>query len=118
MTAPDLFPPPAVYSLPVSLGADIQVTFRNMTPDTDPPVYVDYPPGVTVSLVIGKAGATVASADGVINGSDAVCEIPFATADTLRAGTPWRCVVTIPDGSGGVDSVVAINGPLVRCDGI
>ena len=117
MTSPNLFPPPPVFSLPVSLGADVQVTFRNMTPGSDPPVYVDYPPGVGVSLVVGKSGATVAEAAAVISGSDALCEIPFATADTLKAGLPWRCVVSVPDGSGGVDSVVAVNGVVVRFDG-
>ena len=88
-----------------------------MVPDSDPPEYVDYPPGVGVSLVVGKAGSSVAEAVGVISGSDAVCEIPFTVADTLKVGVPWRCVVSVPDGSGGVDSVVAVNGAVVRFDG-
>lgn len=115
-TSPNLFPPPPTYALPVSLGADIQVTFRNMVPGSEPPEYVDYPPEVGVSLVVGKAGAVLAESVAVINGPDAVCDILFPVADTLKAGVPWRCVVTVPDGDES-DAVVPVNGLVVRFDG-
>jgi hypothetical protein len=115
---PNLFPPPTTATLPLSLSADVQVTFRNTVPGSDPPEYVDYPPGVTISLIVGRQGETVAEAVAVITGSDAICEIPAAVADTLKPGLPWRCVVSAPDGAGGYGTLVAINGPIGRFDGI
>lgn len=118
MTEAPLFPFTPTYALPVSMDADIIVTFLNQTPDVDPPVYEDYPDNTTVSLVIGKATAVVAQAVGVISGHIATCRIPKAQANLIKDGALWRCVVTIPDPNGvDVDSIVPVNGVVERSDG-
>jgi hypothetical protein len=121
MTAPttNLFDPPYIFTLPVSLGMDIIVTFINNVPGSNPPVPADYPEGVTVTLVIGKAGVVSAEGEATITGSNAVCRIPFAQADTLKTGQPWRCVVAVPDPDGiHIDNIVPINGGVERYDGV
>lgn len=124
MTAPitNLFDPPPAYTLPVSLGMDIIVTFVNNVPGSDPPVPVDFPDGVTVTLAIGKQGLTLAEGVATITGPNAVCRIPFASADTVKTGTPWRCVVTLPESAVPDPDIpvpiVPINGGVERFDGV
>ena len=118
MTAPsELWSTPPVYSLPVSLGADILIDFMNQSPGSDPPEYVDWPAGWTVTLQIGKAGSYV-TAPADISGYHAVCRISSAISDGLKAGTPWACIVAVPDADGtDTDHIAAINGAVVRADG-
>jgi hypothetical protein len=114
-----LFNPPPAWVLPVSLGQDIIVTFQNVVPGSDPVAYQNFPPTVlSVSLVIGKLNNTLATGIAVISGSNATCRIPFATADSLKNDTPWRCVVVVQDSDGiNTDHLTPINGVVHRYDG-
>jgi hypothetical protein len=108
-----LFDPPEMYDLPVSLGRDIIVEFKNAVPNSDPIEYTDYPAGTTVTLVITKGITEFASAVGEISGYSAICKIKHDVADTVKTGMFWRCSVTLPD----EDEVVGVNGMVVRYDG-
>lgn len=107
-----LFPPPLVRTLPVSLGGDIIVDFKNRVPGSDPVEYVNYPNDLTIDLVVGE-GSSKIIAPAVISTFHAVCRIESTVADTLKDGTPWACIVHVVD-----DDTVAINGPLERNDGV
>jgi hypothetical protein len=72
----------------------------------------------SVALVIGNRDNTLATGIGVITGSAAVCRIPYTTADTIKNGTLWRCVVTVADSDGtDIDHQTPINGEIRRYDG-
>lgn len=111
----NVYDPPPTADLPLSLGRDVILTFRNKVPGSDPASYVDYPAGVSVTLVIGK-GASEISGAATISGSDATCRIESTLADGVRTGTLWRVVVSKTDGAF-VDDEVPLNGKVVRSDG-
>lgn len=125
MTQPDnLFDPPAKFSLPLSLGDDLNVDFiykpQVLDGDGNPvlgednkPTYAeaDWPEGATVTLVIDtspplKAEATVA-------GSHALVLVDYLVADQIKRGVLWRLVLTTSDG---IDTVM-VNGTVTRQDG-
>lgn len=107
----NLFNPPATATLPISLGKDVVVVFRNKVPGSDPAEYEDYPEGVSVSLAIGK-GASEVRAFGTIAGSTATCRIQSTQSDKIRSGALWRVIV-----SSGTNDDVPLNGKVVRADG-
>lgn len=108
----DLFSPPLTANLPLSLGKDVVLTFRNKVPDSSPATYVDYPNDVSVKLVIGKGTSEITST-ATISGSDATCRIESTVADKVKSGALWRVVVT----SDGTTDEVPLNGKVVRHDG-
>jgi hypothetical protein len=110
----NLFDPPATAELPVSLGRDIILTFRNKVPGSNPVEYVDYPLNVAVKLVVGK-GLSAIEAPADIRGHEAVCRIESAAADTIKAGALWRVIVSTADDL--IDDDVPMNGTVVRFDG-
>lgn len=110
-----LFDPPETYDLPVSLGGDIIVTFKNRTPNSDPVEYTDYPNNVAVKLVIG-VGDNAIEAPATIDGHDAVCRIESEVADTIVDGSLWRVIVSVTNGEV-IDNLPALNGTVVRSDG-
>jgi len=107
----NLFPPPPTAVLPLSLGKDVVVTFRNKVPGSSPATYVDFPEGVSVALVIGK-GTGAARGVATISGSTATCRIESTVADTVKSGALWRVIVSL-----GATDDVPLNGKVVRSDG-
>lgn len=113
---PLLFSPPPLYTLPVTLGADILLTFLNQVPGSSPVTYQNFPSGTSISLVIDTVPTPIV-ADAVITGYSALCQVAFDDADVIESGTPWLCVVTIV--SGGVTyTVVPMHGTIQRYDGL
>lgn len=113
----NLFSPPPTSVLPLSLGRDVILTFRNKVPGSDPAVYTDFPPNVSVRLEIGK-GSSKISSSGTVSGSSATCRIESSVADTVKPGALWRVVVSLGNGSGNPTSdEVPLNGKVVRSDG-
>lgn len=113
----NLFSIPPTAELPLTLGKDLYLTFRNKVPASDPATYVDYPGNVSVKLVIGRGSSEVTS-NATITGSTATCKIESQVADTIKAGALWRVVVSVSNGVG-VPSTddVPLNGKVVRADG-
>jgi hypothetical protein len=110
VTAP-IIPAPQKAVLPLSLGRDVVLTFRNRVPDSNPVQYTNFPAGVSVRLVIGKGDSQVTGL-GVVSGSSATCRIESSSTDSIKAGTFWRVVVSV-----GSDDQVPLNGTVVRADG-
>lgn len=110
-----LFDPPGNYDLPVSLGGDIIVTFKNRVPGSSPAEYENYPNNVAVKLAITN-GDNVIEADAVITDEDAVCRIESEVADTIADGSLWRVIVSVTNGDK-TDDITALNGTVVRADG-
>ena len=106
----NLFPPPAAYALPLTLGQDVVVDFQQRVGG----VYTPYADGVVVALVIDTTPVTEAEAE--ITGYHAVCHIESTAADPIKKGVLWRCRVSIPDGERTLD-LVPVNGMTVRYDG-
>lgn len=115
MTEP-IFPAPPSFTLPVSNFGDIDVTFNLKQPGSSPVVYVDFPSNYTVDLVIGKPGAEVVRQSATITGHTAHVNIPAETANAVRDGTFWACIVHIDNGGTIVD-IPAMNGTVGRYDG-
>jgi len=114
---PLLFNPPQSYDIPVSLGGDLLVTFKNKVPGSDPVTYTDYPVGTSIKMLIGK-GDSLIQINGVINGSDAVFRLESEVADTIRSGVSWRLIFSIVDDNAQLtDDIVIMNGRVVRVDG-
>lgn len=114
---PNLFPPPPTADLPLSLGRDLIVTFRNKVPGSDPVQYVDFPGGVDVRLQIGR-GSSMVTSTGSVSGSEAICRIQSTEADKIKPGTFWRVVVSVSNGTGvPITDEVPLNGRVVRADG-
>lgn len=107
----NLFNPPPTATLPISLGKDVVVVFRNKVPGSDPAEYEDYPLGVVVTLAIGKGSSEIRGI-GTIAGSTATCHIQSTLADKVRSGAFWRVIV-----SSGTSDDVPLNGKVVRADG-
>jgi hypothetical protein len=110
-----LFPPPLVRVLPVSLGADIIVDFKNRVPGSNPVAYVDYPSNIGIDLVIGEGASKITSA-ATISTYHAVCRVESSVVDTLKDGALWACIVHV-EGIPQSDDMVPINGTLERNDG-
>lgn len=108
-----LFDPPPVYDLPLVKGQDLVVDFKNKTPGSDPPVYINYDAGVTVTLIIESDPVTTAPA--AITDHHAVCRIESEVSDALAKGLLWRCVVSIPGTP--TTERVPVNGRTIRSDG-
>lgn len=108
----NLFNPPQVFSLPLSLGGDLVVDFQN-NPSGDGSTFVAWADGVTVTLVIDAATPVMAAA--TITGAHAVIHVPYALVDVVKAKTLWRLLVVTP-GSPSTETV-AVNGLVVRADG-
>lgn len=107
-----LFPPTPVFTLPVSLGEDIKLTFKNRVPGSSPATYTDYPAGMSIKLVIGK-GSSAIVAPAEIEGFTATCKIQSELADKVADGAIWRCIVSDDLGN----DTVPLNGPIERHDG-
>jgi hypothetical protein len=112
----NIYDPPPTAELPLSLGRDVILTFRNKVPGSDPAAYVDYPDGVSVTLEIGKGPSKISSGAATISGSNATCRIESELTDGVREGALWRVVVSKDNGSL-VDDEVPLNGKVVRSDG-
>lgn len=121
---PWLFDPVTSVRIPICLGGDLILTFKNKTPGTGttgtdgvwvPPEYIDFPEGVTLKLAIGK-GDTIIEAPGTVSGIYRVCRVESTVMDTVKDGTLWRTIVSKPNGEV-EDNIPAINGILVRSDG-
>jgi hypothetical protein len=112
---PLLFTPPPTYTLPVTKGADILLTFANQVPGSDPPSYTDFPDGSSVTLIVNMSTPLVG--EGVITGYSAVCQIPYTEANTIEDDTPWLCVVVIPVGDS-TYTTVPMHGTVQRYDGL
>lgn len=120
----NLFSPPPVFNLPLSLGGDLQVDFVHkplVVDGSNQPVLdangkrqyavANYPAGASVKLVIESDPEIVVNA--TINGSHAVLHLDHTVADTIRRGTLWAAIIRY---SNGVDKVMC-NGKVVRSDG-
>lgn len=110
-----LFNVPQTYDIPMSLGGDFIVTFKNKTPGSDPAEYIDFPNNVSIKMIIGK-GDTATQINGVITGPNAVFRLESEVADTIRAGVSWRLIYSIL-GDTLTDDIVIMNGKVVRSDG-
>lgn len=116
MTAPVLFAPPSVYTLPLSLGQDLVVDFQRQDSTGGTPVFTDYDVGTTVTLQIDPPLGTTAvqlAAQAVITGYHAVVTVPSTTTDLIVKRVLWRAIITLPDGT----HLVPVNGLVARYDG-
>jgi hypothetical protein len=102
---------PPKMVLPVSKGADLIVDFPQKVDDT----YTDYAANVVVRLEVDCGGATISSV-AEISSFHAVCRIESTAADTIAAGSLWRCVVSYPTVHYTTE-VVPVNGTISRHDG-
>lgn len=109
----NLFDPPSIFNLPLSLGKDLVVDFQRQVTSGFPPVAVDtaYEAGTTVSLIIDTTPPTVAVA--TINGFHAVVRIPSEVTDHIKSKLLWRCRVSLLDAT----DLVPCNGQTIRFDG-
>lgn len=109
MTAPNLFDPPSVYTLPLVKGQDLVVDFQKVDVDGNA---VDYTEDESVQLVLD--GDTATTADAAITGNHAVCRVESTVTDAITKAFPWRCVVsTAGDPS---TETVPCNGKTKRYD--
>jgi hypothetical protein len=111
---PNLFNPPASYTLPLSKGQDLVVDFQNQDTSGNPLAYAD---GTTVTLVIDAT--TQVTAVATISTYHAVCYLPYTSTDLISPSALWRAIAEIPGGLGTPASieVVLVNGTVVRSDG-
>lgn len=109
----NLFAPPSIFDLPLSLGKDLIVDFQRQVTSGTPPVgtLTNYDDGTVVSLIIDTDPQIVGVA--TITDYHAVIKILSATTDLIIKRTIWRCLVTLPDGS----DLVPCNGLTIRWDG-
>lgn len=112
LMATTLFDPPPQYVLPLSKGGDLSVDFRN-NPSGDETTFVDYDPGVTVTLVIDTTSPVQAVA--TISTYHAAVKVESAVTDTIPARTGWRLIVSSPTSP--TTETVAANGKVQRFDG-
>ncbi len=110
-----IFPPPPKLDLPLSKGADLDVTFIYMPLVDGVPTEADWPVGSTVTAVIDAKGQAV-EAVAVITGSHARVHVDHQIVDPIPAYTLWRLVHTLPAEPDDVDDVL-VNGTVVRSDG-
>jgi hypothetical protein len=109
-----LFPPPARYALPLSMGQDLVVDFQSVDSSENP---VNYADGVTVTLTISTPSPVTATA--TVSTYHAVCYVAATTVNAIPNGVEWRCVAAVPGGLGtpGTVDVVLANGKTLRADG-
>lgn len=107
------------YTLPLAEGDDLTVNFtyvEELLDDDGAPVldgkgnvqYVetDYPPGVSVKLVIDTHPIkTVIAA--TVDGKDALVHASYTVTDPIPAGLEWRVKVFYPDGDPPMGKVTA-----------
>ena len=116
-----LFIPPRQV-LTLSKGADLVIDFQQKIND----IYTSYAPGVTVTMEVdrpivtgqgvgGPPRFTLLTAVATISTYHAVCRMESTVADTIPAGSLWRCVVAYPTLP--TTETVAMNGPIARSDG-
>lgn len=108
----NLFEPPPVFDLPLSKGGDLSVDFLN-NPSGDQTTFVDYGPGVTVTLVIDTTPPT--SAPAVVSTYHAAVKIESTVTDGIASRTGWRLIVSSPTSP--TTETVAANGKVKRFDG-
>lgn len=121
----NLFDPPPIFTLPLSKGGDLHVTFVYkplLTDEGGDPVldddgnrqYVvaDYPDGASVAMAIETDGDLV-TADAEIAGALATVWEDTTVADPIKSGSLWRVTITFADG---LDQVMC-NGTVTRYDG-
>ena len=94
MTSPNLFDPPPKFVLPLSEGGDLSVDFRN-NPSGDGSTFVDYAPGVTVTLIIDDTPTPI-EADAAITDYHAYVKVESTVTDSVANGTAWRLIVSSP----------------------
>ena len=111
MTTP-LFDPPTTHSLPVSWHADLVVDFQNYDPD-DTTTTIDYEAGTHAYLDIKTDPVTRVEAQ--ITGFHAVCRVESDVTDTLRTGTLWVFLLSLPGDP--TTEVPVVNGVVERFDG-
>lgn len=111
-TTPNLFDPPPKYTLPLSKGQDLSVDFRN-NPSGDGTTFVDYDPGVTVTLTI-ETDTPIAQA-ATIDGHHAYVKVESTLTDPIKDGKAWRVVVSTPTTP--TTETVGANGKTKRFDG-
>ncbi|MFC9436915.1 hypothetical protein [Nocardia sp. NPDC057030] len=118
MTAPPLFDPPQIHSLPVSWHGDCVVDFQQYDPDDAaqiPPVWtpLEYEDGVTAFLDVKTDPPQRFTA--TITGYHAVVRIESEVADTLRDGWCWVFIKRYPGTP--TTEVPIVNGVIARYDG-
>lgn len=111
MTTPNLFNPPPKYVLPLSKGGDLSVDFRN-NPSGDGTTFVDYDPGVTLTLYIDTEPQTVATA--TVSTSHASVKIESTVVDLIDKNVAWRLIVSSPTSP--TTETVAAYGKTARFD--
>jgi hypothetical protein len=102
----NLFAAPPKYKIPLSLGRDLVLNFRNKVDD----VYTPFDDGVTVKLFLDTI-----ECDATISGDTATCKIESTALDSVLNGALWRVVVSFPTSPTTDD--VPMNGTVVRSDG-
>jgi hypothetical protein len=107
----NLFDPPPKYVMPLSLGGDMVVDFRN-NPNGDGDTFVAYEAGVTLTLYV--ATDTPLEVDADITNEHAVCRIESDVADLIPTDTKWRLILAT-DGTPTTETVVAY-GTVKRFD--
>jgi hypothetical protein len=107
----NLFDPPPVYTLPLSLGGDLSVDFQN-NPSGDNQTFVDYGVGVTVTLVIDTDPALEVDAD--VTDYHAVVKVESEVTDLIDTDTKWRLIVASPTTP--TTETVAARGKVKRFD--
>jgi hypothetical protein len=117
-TTPNLFTPPPKYNLPLSKGSDLSVDFRNNPSGDaatlgDAATFVDYDPGVTVTLIIETDPVT--EADATIDDYHAYVKVESEIVDAIDKPVSWRVVVSSPTTP--TTETVGANGKTKRFDG-
>lgn len=109
-TRPNLFTPPPKANLPLSLGGDLLVDFRN-NPSGDGATFANWDTGVTVTLVIDTSPQIAQPA--TISTYHAVVQVASTICDMVPNSTAWRLLVDVPSPAA---QIVAVNGRVVRSD--
>lgn len=107
---PNLFEPPPKYFLPLVEGQDLAVEFMNDPNDDES--YVNYDPGVTLTLEIDDTPQLVVPA--IIQNASAFVKIESAVSDTIASGLPWRLILSTPTSP--TTETVAAHGKTKRFD--
>lgn len=108
----NLFDPPPKYVLPLSLGGDLSVDFKN-NPSGDAVTFEPYDLNITVTLHI-DTDPPIAQ-DAIISAEHAIVKIESAVTDLILTGTKWRLIVTTTETDPSTETVAA-NGKIKRYD--
>lgn len=109
-TTPNLFDPPPKYFLPLVEGQDLAVEFMNDPNDNES--YVNYGPGVTLTLEIDDEPQIVVPA--IIVNASAFIKIESTVADGIPGNLPWRLILSSPTSP--TTETVAAHGKTKRFD--